>query len=201
MRDEVARTAWLFARGIHVPRILCMEEQADRLAVLMEAVPGVPADVSPLPVLDALAKGLAALHTLSAAECPFDESLATRLPRAAAAIAAGKVDPGTFEPRHRGIAPEALLARLIAEQPDEDIVVVHGDAMLNNIMITAQGELGFIDCGNAGRGDRYLDLALLATDIEAHHGAQAAARFVACYSEASWDRAKAGFYLDLYELF
>jgi aminoglycoside phosphotransferase len=83
----------------------------------------------------------------------------------------------------------------------EDIVVVHGDTTLSNLMIDPEGNVGFIDCGSAGRGDRYLDLAVLAGDIADHHGTDAAAGFAAAYGERTWDTAKARFYLDLYELF
>lgn len=202
--DEIARTGWLAKRGIPVPRILRIEDQSDRVAVLTEAMAGVPADTSPLPVarlIEALAKSLAALHALPPGDCPFDESLAIRLSRAAEAVSAGEIDPDEFDPRNRKIAPEALLRRLTASKPDEDIVVVHGDATLSNIMIDESGTPGFLDCGHAGRGDRYIDLAVLSADIEEHFGVKAAARFAGLYGTVGWDTAKASYYLDLYELF
>jgi len=205
LREEVARTAWLAARGVRVPRALLVDDRPDRIAVIADSVPGISADavaLSAAGLIDALAKGLSALHALPLAGCPFDETLAARLPRAAAAIAAGEVDPGAFEPRNRDVAPEALLARLVANQPgEEDLVVVHGDATLSNLAIDERGILGFIDCGNAGRADRYVDLALLSAEIECRHGAQVAARFTAAYCEHAWDPVKARFYCDLYELF
>ena len=204
LRDEIARTGWLATHGISVPRILRINDRGVSLAVLSEAMPGVPADTSPLPVprlIEGLAKGLAALHALPAAGCPFDESLATRLSRAAEAVSAGEIDPDEFDPRNRNVAPEALLKRLTASRPDEDTVVVHGDATLSNIIIDESGTPGFLDCGHAGRGDRYLDLAVLSADIEEHFGARAAARFAEVYGVSRWDKVKAGYYLDLYELF
>ena len=148
-----------------------------------------------------LAMGLAALHALPPEGCPFDESLAIRLARANRAISAGEMDPGEFPAHNLGIAPEVLLQRLIADEPGEDIVVVHGDATLSNMMIDKNGNLGFVDCGNAGRGDRYVDLAVLAADIEDDRGAEAAAQFVKAYGVHAWDPAKARYYTDLYELF
>jgi aminoglycoside 3'-phosphotransferase-2 len=203
LRQEIERTHWLARRGVRVPAILRIDDRPDQVASLMEAVPGVSADASPLPALrlvGALAHALAALHALPLADCPFDESLAVRLARAAAAIAAGEVHADAFEPRNRGIAPEALLAGLVADQPAEDIVVVHGDATLSNIIVDGD-EIAFVDCGNAGCGDRYLDLAVLAADIEDHYGLHAAARFVEAYGQRAWDDRKARFYMDLYELF
>jgi aminoglycoside 3'-phosphotransferase-2 len=204
LQQEIERTRWLAQRGQHVPAILRTNDGPGHVAMLMEAVSGVSADAGPLPPLqlvEALARGLAGLHALPAAECPFDESLAVRFARAAAAIAAGKVGAEAFAPRNRGIAPEALLARLIAEQPQQDVVVVHGDATLSNIIVDGAGGIGFVDCGNAGRGDRYLDLGVLAADIEDHFGKEAAAHFTRAYGRPAWDEAKARYYSDLYELF
>jgi aminoglycoside phosphotransferase len=93
-----------------------------------------------------------------------------------------------------------LLARLIAQQPAEDIAIVHGDATLSNLIVDAGGNVGFIDCGNAGRGDRYLDLGVLAAEINGHYGDDAAVQFMRRYGGA-WDANKARFYADLYEFF
>jgi aminoglycoside 3'-phosphotransferase-2 len=204
LRQEIERTRWLARRGVRVPAILRTDDGPGHVAMLMEAVSGVSADASPLPPLqlaEALARGLAGLHALPAAECPFDESLAVRFARAAAAIAAGEVEAEAFALRNRGIAPEALLARLIAGQPPEDVVVVHGDATLSNIIVDGAGAIAFVDCGNAGRGDRYLDLGVLAADIEDHFGKEAAAHFAQAYGRPAWDDAKARYFSDLYELF
>jgi aminoglycoside 3'-phosphotransferase II len=205
LRDEIARTQWLAARGIPVPRLLRIEDHGDTIAVLMAAIAGVPADVTPLPtpiLVGALAKALAAIHTLSAGACPFDETVATRLKRAETVVTAGDADPVDFEPRNRGVAPSELLRRLQAECPrGDDIVVLHGDATLGNIMIDDGGSVGFIDCGNAGRGDRYTDLALLHADIVEHRGAEAGRQFLAAYGAGRLDAAKARYFLDLYELF
>lgn len=204
LRDEAARTAWLASQGIAVPSILRVSNQPGSYAILMHALPGTPADVSILPaprLAVALGKAMAALHALRPSDCPFDETLGVRLPRAAKAVAAGDIDGADFEAHNRGTAPGALLARLSAPQPSEDVVVVHGDATLSNLMVDGEGNVGFIDCGNAGRGDRYLDLAVLAADIAEHHGAEAAAGFTAAYGERHWDAAKSRYYLDLYELF
>jgi len=47
----------------------------------------------------------------------------------------------------------------------EDLVLVHGDATFDNILIDADQNIGFIDCGHAGRGDRHLDLAAITEAI------------------------------------
>lgn len=204
LRDEIARTRWLAQHKIRVPEILRADDRAGRVALLMSAVPGIAAGTLALPVdrlMDALARAFKSLHALPARDCPFDERVAVRLARAAAAVEAGEVDPEHFAERHHGVAPEALLARLTRERPVEDIVVVHGDATLSNIFVDRGGNVGFIDCGNAGRADRYTDLAVLMADIEDHYGIDAAARFAREYGAPAGDSGKARYFQDLYELF
>jgi aminoglycoside 3'-phosphotransferase-2 len=204
LREEIARTTWLAHRHVRVPEILRVEDKAARTILLTEAVPGFPGNERALATPDliaALAGALARLHALPAAECPFDETVATRLSRASAAIAAGEVDPDAFDPRNRGTDPADLLTRLALNRPAEDIVVVHGDATLSNIIVDGDGTVGFVDCSNAGRADPYTDLAVLYADISDHYGPEAAQRFGRIYSPAGWDGAKARFFSDLYELF
>lgn len=203
LRNEMARTQWLASQRIRVPPILRVGKRSDELAMLTGGLPGAPADDNPLAddlLVDAIAAAMKALHRLPAASCPFDESLAVRLSAAAKAVADDEVEPEYFEPRNHGVAPAVLLERLMADQPSQDIVVVHGDASLNNLIVDAYGHVGFVDCGNTGRGDRYLDLAVLATEIEETFGADAAARFMRAYGVA-WDAGKARYFSDLYELF
>lgn len=198
------RTRWLAERRIRVADIVRVDDRADQVAVLSEALPGTPAEASALPVprlIEALATAIAAIHSLPSEDCPFDESIATRLSRATASVTADQVDPDEFAPRNRGVTPTALLTRLVDTQPPEDTVVVHGDATLSNLIIDRDGNVGFIDCGNAGRGDRYVDLAVLSQDILEHFGDAAAVQFAKSYSDRSWDRTKARYFLDLYELF
>jgi aminoglycoside 3'-phosphotransferase-2 len=204
LQREVDRTQWLDAQGVCVPAILRVETLGGRLALLTQAIPGTPAatsELSPNDLAEVLGRGMAILHRTAASSCPFDESVAVRLMRAARDVASGSIEPAHFDPRNRGVAPEALLARLQANPPSEDIVVVHGDATLTNLIIGPNGSLGFVDCGHSGRGDRYIDLAVLATEIEEHHGREIAMRFIRAYGLDFWHAAKAQYFSDLYELF
>ena len=92
--------------------------------------------------------------------------------------------------------------RLAADAPriTEDIVLVHGDATFDNLLIDRDGNLGFIDCGHAGRGDRTLDLEAVTSDIEEHFGPQWIEHFARSYGTAL-NPAKLRFFDDLYELF
>jgi aminoglycoside 3'-phosphotransferase-2 len=204
LRNEIARMRWLAKHNIRVAKILRIDDKPQHTILLTEAISGVPADESPLSadqLVAAVARALSALHQLPAPDCPFDESVATRLSRAAAAIAAGEVDPDAFDERNQGVAPEELFKRLAAHPPLEDMVVVHGDATLSNLIVDANGSVGFVDCGNAGRGDRYIDLAVLTTYLTEGYGPEAATDFIRLYGGRGWDADKARYFLDLYELF
>src|SRR5207237_4248967 len=103
--------------------------------------------------------------------CPFNETLSVKLARAHEAIRQGAIDPTQFDTRNIGVAPEALYARLAAGVPaQEDCVVVHGDATLSNLIRGDDGEIGLIDCGSCGKSDRYVDLALLVSEIGERFG-------------------------------
>src|SRR5262249_5926233 len=150
LRQEIARTEWLSSRHIRVPEIL-MKVRTDKVAaVLMTAVPGrhlAPEHLAPehlahghlahgdLPAMvRAIGRGLARLHALPAADCPFDEMPRTRLQRAREAIDRNLIDASEFDDHNTGVTPAMLYQRLAGAVPAlEDIVVVHGDATLENM--------------------------------------------------------------------
>ncbi len=204
LRGEIARTRWLAARGIHVPPLLRTFDDGRTAAAVMGALCGAHPEHAAQPVgevIRALADALRALHAHAIDDCPFDETIASRLARAQHMIAQGLVTPEDFEERNRGLAPEAIYRRLIERRPArEDLVLVHGDATFDNMLIDEEGHVGFIDCGHAGRGDRYLDLAVVCADIAAHFGAEWIAPFARAYG-CTIDPERLAFFGDLYELF
>ena len=204
LRAEVERTAWLGRQGVRVATAVRVHDAGDFVAVMSAALAGSSADETDLPpevVVPALARALSALHAVPAARCPFDESIAVRLERAGRLVDDGKVDPCAFAPRNRDVAPGALLERLRSAVPSEDVVVVHGDATLGNIIVGNDLSVGFIDCGHAGRADAYVDLALVSEGVGERFGAAMADRFMSAYGGGALDDRKAGYFLDLYELF
>lgn len=203
--QEIARTEWLSSNHIRVPTFLMKTANPRLTAVLMTAVPGrrVTLDADDLlKRVHAIGRGLARLHALPAANCPFDETPRTRLRRAREAIDRNLIDASQFDDRNAGVLPMTLYQRLVGAIPAcEDIVVVHGDATLSNLLIGPNGELGFIDCGHSGRSDRYVDLAVVEAELSTEFGRGAAECFVAAYGVREWDDQKAAFFRDLYELF
>ena len=92
--------------------------------------------------------------------------------------------------------------RLLRTRPaSEDLVLVHGDATFDNILIDPDQNIGFIDCGHAGRGDRYLDLAAITEAIADHFGPAWVGTFGRAYGNVTLDAARLAFFSDLYELF
>ncbi len=205
LKQELDRTAWLDHQGIRVPRIARTYEGTQFVALLTEALSGTPAEDRDGPadlVMHAIGRAFAELHALPVADCPFDESIEVRLRLAAEQIAHGCVDSAEFDARNAGLTPVQLLNRLEAQLPlTEDLVVAHGDATLSNVLVDPQGKIGFLDCGHAGRADRYVDLAVLTMEIADVFGHEFVEIFLRAYGGAEWDNAKAAFFRDLYELF
>ncbi len=205
LRNEIARTGWLGERGIRVPKFLRVLDSEFIAAGLMTALPGRhPHEIErPLPdLMHDLARGLFALHSLPAFECPFDETVKARLATARKMIRRGLINADFFAERNQGLGAHTVYRRLVRTIPDhEDFVVVHGDATFDNLLIDDDGKVGFLDCGHVGRGDRYLDLATIVMDIEEHFGSDEAELFSASYGQPELDQKKLEYFSDLYELF
>jgi aminoglycoside phosphotransferase len=217
LRREIERTRWLGARGVAVPQLLRTLGRPDFVAMLTAELPGVsPSVLGSLPpgvapsgraspigaAVEVIARAFAALHTLPTDDCPFDESVEVRLARARRAVARDEIDPAHFAKRNSGRTAQQILDWLVAHRPaGTDPVVVHGDATFDNMRIDAGGKLRLLDCGHAGRGDRYLDLERIAAEIEEHFGAQWIEPFWRSYGLKIWDQERADFFAELYELF
>jgi aminoglycoside 3'-phosphotransferase II len=205
LRTEIERTAWLAGRGVRVPRLLRVFDDGQRAAVMMTALAGAHPGDAGLPagdIIRAVARGLFRLHALAPSDCPFDETVASRLAQARDMMRRGLVAPEHFADRNRGRDPQAIYDRLLRTRPaSEDLVLVHGDATFDNILIDADQNIGFIDCGHAGRGDRYLDLAAITEAIADHFGPEWIETFGRAYGDVRLDAAKLAFFSDLYELF
>ena len=206
LRREAERTQWLAAAGMRVPQVIAHFAESDFAALLMSSLGERTAEDIPsgerTAALTSMGRALAKFHSLPLPTCPFDETLTVRLARACGLVRSGEIDPSHFDKRNAGVTPESLYERLQANVPErEDCVVAHGDATLSNVILGDDGQIGFVDCGHAGRADRYLDLSILAGEIEERFGAQARDTFTAAYGDLRWEDSKAAFYRDLYELF
>ena len=133
---------------------------------------------NPTLLLDCMAEALHILWSIPVADCPFERTVADNLSHAEAAILSGRFDPSGCEPETFGPGgfenPEALLGGLKSHLPQQDRVVTHGDFCLPNLFTDGKRFTGFIDAGNVGAGDRWMDLALgwrsLKHNSDGHYG-------------------------------
>jgi aminoglycoside 3'-phosphotransferase-2 len=206
LRREIERTEWLASAGIRVPRVLAHCAVDNVVAVAMSSLEGRSAEqvgeTEWRPAVAAIARAFAHLHCVLVSTCPFDERLEIRLARARSLVHADAIDPADFDERNAGLSPQELYDRVVSRVPEhEDCVVTHGDATLSNLILSDDGQLGFVDCGHCGRADRYVDLALLAGELQRRLGTDALNTFTVAYGDLRWDERKAEFYRDLYEFF
>ncbi len=202
---EAERLHWLAGR-LPVPEVHQFIQTATHDYLLLAAIPGVDASnrshAADLPaMIRGLAAGLRLLHALPIDDCPFDETLPSKLARARQRAAAGLINLADFDKERQEKSAAELLADVIANAPaQEDLVFTHGDYCLPNILLHGDQLCGFIDLGRAGVGDRYQDLALAARSLAYNFGAEWVPHFFAAY-DIEPDETKIHFYKLLDEFF
>ncbi len=179
---DVRILEWLAGKA-PVPRVAAHEVENGQDWLLMTRIRGTELckpDVMnhPALLLDCMAEALHALWTIPVAECPFERTVADNLSHAETAILTGCFDASGCEPETFGPGgfenPKALLDWLKVNLPPQDRVVTHGDFCLPNLFMDGKRFTGFIDVGNVGAGDRWMDLALgwrsLKHNSDGHYG-------------------------------
>ena len=208
--EERERLEWLEGR-LPVPAVEGWVEDASGAWLLMSALPGVmahEAEDEPAARVRAVAEGLRRIHALPIAGCPLDYRRDVRLARAAWNITHDLVDVADVRAIH-DIEPPELLARLKAtrpSEPTEDLVFVHGDYCLPNILLTpgaggAPRVSGLLDWARAGVSDRYQDLAIGARTLRHNLGPGWEPLFFAAYGLSAPDLERLAWYEALDELF
>jgi aminoglycoside phosphotransferase len=210
--QEAERLRWMRDRGLFVPEV-CEYGRVEGFEYLvLDEIPGVNASDPkwanrPLEVAIAIGKGLARLHRTNVDQCPFDHRVAWQIHAASVRVAAGRVDEHELDECRLGRRPSELLGELLSTIPsDEDLVLVHGDFCLPNIILreSPSGEVevaGLIDCGRAGVADRYQDLALAMRSIDGNIGCEWVAPFLRAYGLADVREDKVAFFTLLDEFF
>ena len=160
---------------ISIPSILCYEVAGDIAFTLMTKVSGkMLCDDeylnNPQFIIKQVSEAIKNLSSVDITNCPCEKSrLKNRLKVAEYNVKNGLVDlekseEGTFGPD--GFKdPEELLNWLISNQPEEDLVLTHGDLSLPNIFIEEGKISSFIDIGKMGPADRWQDIAIAIRSI------------------------------------
>jgi aminoglycoside phosphotransferase len=179
---EAERTRWA-AERLPAPEVLAFREEGIMEYLLLAEVPGVPANDPQLTGREAelvplLAAGLREIHKLPWQECPYDMRTGWLVQMAKMNLHSGRSAASS--------EAEQALQELAATRPEtreEDLVVVHGDYRCANILLDADRMqiTGYLDWGNLGMGDRYLDLATAVNSIEGHFGAHWVPAFLQAY--------------------
>ena len=167
-RAEHAMMTWLEGK-LPVPRCLYHAEENGLNYLLMTKIHG---DMScdamymrePRILIWALAESLKQLWQVDVSDCPVKWDLKHKLALAETLVEQGKVDVENTEPETFGENgfrdPQALLRWLQEHQPEEDLVLSHGDFCLPNVFLEDGRLAGLIDLGRMGIADRWQDIAL-----------------------------------------
>lgn len=120
---------------------------------------------NPTLLVKLIAKSLKLLWNTDVYSCPLKVSrLENRLKEARGNVENGLVDMDNVEPETFGesgfACPKELLEWLEKNQPEEDLVLSHGDFCLPNIFGYGNELSGFIDLGKMGPADRWQDIAI-----------------------------------------
>lgn len=208
LEAEFQRLRWLRGR-LPVAETCALDRDEHRAYLVQSAVSGIMAcdatfavDVPMLARL--LGEGLRQVHSVSVAECPFDERLDCKIALAWERVQAGLVDEADFDVGRRGMSASTLFAELMGTRPrDEELVFTHGDYCLPNVLIdrVAGRVSGFVDLARAGVADRYQDLALAARSLAYNFGRGWEPYLWEGYGIVGPDPAKLAFYQLLDEFF
>lgn len=165
--NEHRMMRWLQGK-LPVPEII-EEAQADgRRYLLMTRVRGVYlCDEAILDdqhrLAELAAEGLRRMWAVDITGCPSDRTLDRKFREIEAALKAGRItmeqagQADTYGPN--GFAsPAALFDWLVKHRPAEEPVFSHGDYCTPNVYADALGVTGFIDLGQSGVADRWVDI-------------------------------------------
>jgi kanamycin kinase len=163
---EAARLAWA-AAFTPVPALVDMGADEAGSWIVTAALRGDSAvsarwKANPATAVRAIGSGLRALHeALPLGGCPFSWSLEDRLADIRLRAAAGRLEPATWHPDHRGLRLENALDLLATAPPIDKLVVCHGDACAPNTLLGHDGRWSaHVDLGALGTADRWADLAV-----------------------------------------
>jgi len=206
IEPEVERMRWARAY-LPVPEVLACGIDGDVEWLLMAGLPGRDGTHpellrEPAVLVQTLARGLRRFHEAAPVQtCPFDFRLDTALARIRTRAAAGLINPAAdFHPDHQALTVEEAVAKLEADRPaSEDLVVCHGDYCFPNALIDNGEVVGYVDLGELGVADRWWDLAVASWSTTWNVGPGYEGLFLAAYGIEP-DRERIAYYRLMYDL-
>ena len=206
---------WLAGEAL-VPNVLAFETHDDKEYLLTSAIVGSTAsdllsadDISVRTAETFLTKAgvaLRSLHDIDITHCALEERLDAKFARAWKNIQKSFLSEARSEflLEHDGKTPEEVYCELNERRPSvEDLVFIHGDPCMPNIIVRDGEIAGTVDLDGAGVADRYTDIAIFFRSFERncrvdldHQGI-----FWKSYGLTEVDRDKLDFYTKLDDLF
>jgi aminoglycoside phosphotransferase len=171
LKREYSKTLWL-SNIFHVPKVLNYSLFDDKEYFLMEELKGYMSYESQYfesneQIIKLIAKSLKKLHSIDIFDCPFHETLKTKISKAKYNVDNNLVDESDFDDENLGNSSIELFKKLLSKLPKEEyLVLTHGDYCMPNIIIDNDLNVGFIDLGRFGVADRYQDISLILRSLE-----------------------------------
>lgn len=166
--NEHRMMIWLDGK-LPVPKEYAYEVLGDNAYLLMSKCDGIMSCEdeymkNPAVLIKLLAEGLRNLWSIDIFDCPADSRLKYKLLQAQYNVENGLVDLDNVEPETFGENgfenPGKLLQWLYNHQPEEELVLSHGDFCLPNIFGIGTEVTGYIDLGKTGIADKWCDIAI-----------------------------------------
>ena len=191
---EKTAISWLQGK-LNVPEVVCLYVEGGTQYLLMTQIAGLsgvhPETMKDRPnLIREFATGLRQIHSIDIDSCPLDWRMERYISWAAGLIEMGALDTQIPPGKTRAFL-RVELTRIMAGLPkEEDLVFIHGDYCLPNIVIRNGRLSGVIDWGYAGVGDRYLDFVSAAYTIRRNLGPEWVSLFFEEYGLQKLDEEK-----------
>ncbi len=151
-------------------------------------------------IIKLYARGLKKLHDLPLGNCHIVSDLDNKLEKALERVEKSLVNYKDFEDEYKGILPKDLYKLLINKRPlEEELVFTHGDYCFDNIILSSDKSIGYIDLGNSGLACKYQDIAIAVRSIKHDYGDEYLDIFFKEYGLSQIDQNKIEFYTILDE--
>lgn len=142
--------------------------------LLTRRIVGVPLNaLEPNQIVPTVARVINQLKDIELSCLMMDQSLDKKLSQAEFNVKNGDVDMEHWDDdlqKGRFQTPIDLLIYLQENRPNEELVFSHGDLTFENIMVTEDGAIKYIDIGKTGISDIYQDIALLTRSCNYYFG-------------------------------